>query len=271
MDRYRRRGLRVPVRTVVLTLLSAATITAGTAAWAGQDPPSLQAQPGPTTSGAGPTTQPGPTTTNAGPTTTAGPTTSGARPTTAPTRTTKPTGGGAPVPRPVPVTVTPAAGGPGTLVRLAADIRGCDLVHVYFYDRRSRGSGVNGGERPVSGLRVSGTRISATYTISARDAVGAGRFGVLCNLNHEGFRQGYAAFQVRSGSGSGGAAGGTNATNATTDVTAQAPDQTDSGVAGTTATIGDDGGFNPAWLLLPVGALLLGLAVWLGMRRRSAR
>jgi hypothetical protein len=266
VDRCRRRGLPVPVRTVVLTLLSAATITAGTAAWAGQPPPSLQAQPGPTTTGAGPTiTQPGPTITNPGPTITK------PGPTTAPTRSTKPTGGGGGPPGPVPVTVTPAAGGPGTVVRVAADIRGCDLVHVYFYDRRSRGSGVNGGERPVSGLRVSGTRISATYTISTRDAVGAGRFGVLCNLNHEGFRQGYAAFQVRSGSGSGGAAGGTNATNASTDVTAQAPDQTDSGVAGTTATIGDDGGFNLAWLLLPAGLLLLGLAVWLGMRWRAAR
>jgi len=156
------------------------------------------------------------------------------------------------------------------VVRLTSDIRGCDLASVFFYDRRSRGSGVNGGERPVSGLRVSGTRISATYQISARDAVGPARFGVLCNLNHEGFRQGYAAFLVRSGSGSGGAAGGTNATNAATDVTAQAPDQTDSAVAGTTATLGDDGGFNPAWLLLPAGLLLVGLAVWLGMRRRAA-
>ena len=161
-DERRRNSLRVAVRAAVL-VLTLATMTLTTAAWADQATATTNSQSRPTT-----TTRTGPTatTTKTGPTATT-------RSSTIPN----------PLPRSIPVTATPQAAGAGTTVKVTADVRGCDLVHAFFYDRKSKGSGVDGGGRPLDRLRITGNRwLAAQYNVTRSDAVGQGRFGVLCNL-----------------------------------------------------------------------------------------
>jgi len=161
--------------------------------------------------------------------------------------------------------VTPRAAGAGTTVKLAADVRGCDLVHTFFYDRKSKGSGVNSGGRPLSRLRITGNRwIAAEYTVTKRDAVGQGRFGVLCNLNHDNYREGYASFQVKAGGPSNDSGSSDNPTAGTKNPAIQVSDS-NTGLGGTAARTG--GGL--VWLLLPAGLLLL-VAVAAVLRLRRA-
>ena len=244
----RRSLLRTAVRAGVLAL---ATMTLATAAWADQAT---------TTTRVGPTT-----TTRIGPTTTSkiGPTTTRVGPTTTRSRTIQ-----NPLPRSIPVTVTPRAAGAGTTVKLAADVRGCDLVHTFFYDHRSKGSGVNGGGRPLARLRITGDRwLAAEYTVTTADAVGQGRFGVLCNLNHDNYREGYASFQVKAGGSSSDAGSGDNPTGGASNSTVQVSGS-DTGLGSPAARTGGGGG-GLAWLLLPAGLLLL-VAVAAVLRLRRA-
>ena len=163
------------------------------------------------------------------------------------------------------MTVTPRAAGAGATAKLAADVRGCDLVHTFFYDHRSKGSGVNGGGRPLARLRITGDRwLAAEYTVTKRDAVGQGRFGVLCNLHHDNYREGYASFQVKAGGSSSDAGSGDNPTGGASNSTVQVSGS-DTGLGSPAARTG--GGL--AWLLLPAGLLLL-VAVAAVLRLRRA-
>jgi hypothetical protein len=148
-------------------------MTLATAAWADQATATTNSQSGPTT------------TTRTGPTATRSSTIRN------------------PLPRSIPVTATPQAAGAGTTVKVTADVRGCDLVHAFFYDRKSKGSGVDGGGRSLGRLRITGNRwLAAEYTVMRSDADGQGRFEVLCNLHHDNYREGYATFQVKAGDAS---------------------------------------------------------------------
>jgi hypothetical protein len=260
----RRSSLRTAVRAGVLAL-TLGTMTLATAAWAGQatattnsqSGPTSTTRVGPTSSRVGPTSsRVGPTSTRIGPTSTRiGPTSTRIGPTSTrigPTSTTRIQN---PLPRSIPVTVTPRAAGAGTTVKLAADVRGCDLVHTFFYDRKSKGSGVNGGGRPLARLRITGDRwLAAEYTVTKRDAVGQGRFGVLCNLHHDNYREGYASFQVKAGGSSNDSDSGDNPTASTNNPTVQVS-ASDTGLDGL------------VWLLLPAGLLLVAVAAVLLLRR----
>jgi hypothetical protein len=248
MDGNRRRSvLRTTFRAGALAL---ATMTLATTAWAGQATTTTKSQAGPTTTiRLGPTT-----TTKIGSTTTTkiGPST------------TKSSAIQNPLPGSIPVTVTPQAAGAGTTVKLAANVRGCDLVHTFFYDRKSKGSGVNGGGRPLARPHISGNRwLAAEYTVTKRDAIGQGRFGVLCNLNHDNYREGYASFQVTAG-GSSSAAGSGDNPSAGTNNSAVQDSLSDTGLGGTAARTGGGG---LVWWLLPA-ALLLVVAVAAALRLR---
>jgi hypothetical protein len=152
-------------------------------------------------------------------------------------------------------------------VKVAADVRGCDLVHAFFYDRNSKGSGVDGGGRPLARLRITDNRwLAAEYTVTRRDAVGQGRFGVLCNLHHDNYREGYATFQVKAGDASNDSGSGDNPTAATNNSTVQGP-SSDTGLGGTAARTSGGG---LVWLLLPAGLLLLAVAAVLRLRRAGS-
>jgi hypothetical protein len=257
-DERRRSSLRAAVRAAVLAL-TLATMTLATAAWADQAPATTNSQPGPTTTiriGPTTTTKIGPTTTTKiGPTTTTkiGPTT------------TKSSTIQDPLPRSIPVTATPRAAGAGTTVKVAADVRGCDLVHAFFYDRNSKGSGVDGGGSPLGRLRITDNRwLAGEYTVTRRDAVGQGRFGVLCNLHHDNYREGYASFQVKAGDSSNDSGSGDNPPAGTNNSTVQGP-SSDAGLGGTARS-----GGGLVWLLLPAGLLLLAVAAVLRLRRAGS-
>jgi hypothetical protein len=249
----RRSSLRTAVRAGVLAL-TLATMTLATAAWAGQATATTNSQSGPTS-----TTRVGPTSSRVGPTSTrVGPTSTRIGPTST-TRIQNP------LPRSIPVTVTPRAAGAGARVKLAADVLGCDLVQTFFYDRKSKGSGVNGGGRPLARLRLTGNRwLTAEYTVTKRDAVGPGTFGVLCNPHHDNHREGYASFQVKAGASSSGSGSGNNPTAGTNNPTVQVSTSNNE-LGSTAAHTGGGGGL--VWLLLPAGLLLLAVAAALLLRR----
>jgi hypothetical protein len=254
-DERRRNSLRVAIRAAVL-VLTLATMTLTTAAWADQATATTNSQSGPTTM-----TRTGPTAT----TTRTGPTATTTR--TGPTATTRSSTIPNPLPRSIPVTATPQAAGAETMVKVTADVRGCDLVHAFFYDRKSKGSGVDGGGRPLDRLRITGNRwLAAQYNVTRSDAVGPGRFRVMCNLHHHNYREGYATFQVKAGDASNDSGSGDNPAAGTNNSTLQGP-SSDAGLDGTAART--SGGL--VWLLLPAGLLLIALAAWLRLRQATAR
>jgi hypothetical protein len=246
---YRHRPLRIAVRTAVLALaLAAGTITLGVAAWADE----------PVQGGDAQSQQPTPTTK---------PT-----PTTQPTPTTKPTPTSTPAPptpvRPIRVTVSPPAGSAGTTVQLTAQVGQCHQVYAYFYDSKSDGVTIAGGAKPIKPLRVSAGTLTASYTLTRKDATGPARFTAVCGLTDGTARAGEASFQVRvprpgpgpspSPSPGPGPGGG--------DGPLQVPSRVDTGLGGTA-----DRGIDPVWLLLPAGLLLIAMAVALRLRQVTAR
>jgi len=285
----RRSRLGIAVWTVVLALmLAAGTMTLGVAAWAdepaqGHDAQSQQAtpptqppptQPPPTQP---PPTQPPPTQpppTQPPPTQ---PPPTQPPPTQPPPTQVKPT---QPTPtqvkpthpntlrpvRPIPVTVTPRAGGVGTTVTLTAEVGHCQQVYAYFYDSKSDGVTIAGGAKPIKPLRVTTDgRLTASYTVTRKDATGPARFTAVCGLEDGTARAGEASFQVRAPSGGGtGAGGGDN--NANRNNGTQIPTQIDTGLGGTA-----DRGIDPLWLLLPAGLLLIALGAGLWLRQTTAR
>ena len=245
---HRRSPFGFAVWTVVLALtLAAGTITLGAAAWADEPAQGSDAQSQQPT----PTTQTKPTTTPPKPTSTSTPS--------------------PPPPRqPIRVTVTPPAGGAGTTVQLTAEVGQCHRVYAWFYDSKSEGLTIAGGAKPIKPLRVTAAgRLTASYTLTRKDATGPARFTAVCGYPDGTARAGQASFQVRAPGGGTGAGSGDNNTNRNaanrTDGT-QIPTQIDTGLGGTA-----DGGIDPVWLLLPAGLLLIAVAAWLRLRQATAR
>ena len=101
-------------------------------------------------------------------------------------------------PKSLPVTVSPRSAKWGTTVKLTADLRGCtrpNAAEGFFYDRK--GWGVDGAAKPLISEPVTGGRwYTAQYQLTKWDAVGQGRFGVVCDFNLPTERSGYASLQV---------------------------------------------------------------------------
>jgi hypothetical protein len=171
-----------------------------------------------------------------------------------------------PPPGRVYVTVTPRAGGPGTTVKLSADVRGgCDPAVAFFQDRK--GWRVTGATTPVTILRLTDRQLLAQYTVSSKDAVGWGRFGVSCGMRTDSYRVGYASFRVLSRAvvepgplhDPGGPVYHPKGP-------VQVPTRIDTGLGGTA-----NGGLDPMLLLPAAGLLLIAVAVGLRLRKASRR
>jgi hypothetical protein len=162
----------------------------------------------------------------------------------------------------VSVALSQRAGGRGTTVRITAEVRGgCDPAYAFFQDRK--GWGVSSANKRATILRLTDRQLVATYTVTRKDAVGSGRFGVSCNMRTDSHRVGYASFRVLApnGGGSGGNDPIDNPNNPT-----QFPKRIDTGQGGTA-----DGAVDPTWLLLPAGLLLIALAAALRLRQAATR
>jgi hypothetical protein len=170
---------------------------------------------------------------------------------------------------PVVVRVTPQAGGPGTVVRLSAETPECQDVQVAFYDRK--GVRTYRAAKGLTWQRVTPRRVTGQYTVTSKDAVGQGRFVVICFLYHNPPFDGYpgsASFQVRAAGTSISPASGSD-----TDGNGgppQTPSRIDTGLGGTADGAGR-GGLDPAWLLPSAGLLLIVLAAGLRLRQATAR
>jgi hypothetical protein len=166
---------------------------------------------------------------------------------------------------PVPVRVTPQAGGRGTTVRITAEVGRCQTVHVWFYDSKSDGLTEAGGAKRIVPLRVTdaGT-VTAKYTLTRKNATGPARFRVVCNIDIDNARVGEASFRVLASNGGG--SGGNSAT-ANGNHNTQFPKRIDTGLGGTAD--GDHrGGIDPIQLPPLAGLLLITAAV--GIRVRQA-
>jgi hypothetical protein len=164
---------------------------------------------------------------------------------------------------PVPVQVTPQAAGRGTTVKITAQVERCQRIHIWFYDHKSEGVTEAGGAKRVAPQTVTDAgRLTASYTLTRRDAIGPARFTVVCGIDDDNTRVGEARFRVLSSDGT-----GKNTTNRNDG--SQLPNRIDTGLGGTA----DDGGPDPTRLLLPAGLLLIALGAGLGLRQavRSRR
>ena len=178
-------------------------------------------------------------------------------------------------PESLPVTVSPKAGGRGTTVTITARTGQCPLgVHIWFYDSKSDGVTEAGGAKRVGPWRISNAgTLTASYTLTRRDATGPARFSVVCSIDDGHFSAGDAGFRVLASNsqGSGGSPSGGNDQTPNRNDT-QLPNRIDTGLGGT-ADDGDQGGLDPTRLLLPAGLLLLVIGAGLGLRHsvRSRR
>jgi hypothetical protein len=177
----------------------------------------------------------------------------------------------------VSVALSRRAGGPGTTVRITAEVRGgCDPADAFFQDRK-------GANRPATILRLTDRQLVATYTVSSNDAAGWGRFGVSCNMRTDRHRIGYATFQVRtqpppptsgptppSGGGDPNPPAGGGQVDYGNGGTIQLPDRIDTGQGGT-ADGTRHSGVDPLWLLPLAGLLLIAVALGLRLRQTSRR
>jgi hypothetical protein len=166
---------------------------------------------------------------------------------------------------PIPVRVTPQAGGRGTTVQITAEVGRCQTVHVWFYDSKSDGLTEAGGAKGIVPLRVTdaGT-VTAEYTLTRKNATGPARFRVVCNIDIDNARVGEASFRVLASNGGG---SGNNSATANGNHNTQFPKRIDTGLGGTTD--GDlRGGIDPIQLLPLAGLLLITAAV--GIRVRQA-
>jgi hypothetical protein len=162
---------------------------------------------------------------------------------------------------PVPVRVTPQAAGRGTTVKVTAEVGWCQRIHIWFYDSKSEGLTEAGGAKRIEpNLPVEAGTVTASYTLTRKDAIGPARFTVVCGTDIDHARVGETSFRVL---GSGGGSGGDDPTG--NDRT-QLPKRIDTGL-GPTA----DGGIDPVWLLLPAGLLLIALAAALRLRQATTR
>jgi hypothetical protein len=88
------------------------------------------------------------------------------------------------------VAVSPQAGGPGTTVKISADVSGCTQP------KSAKGTFYVPAARPLIRQGVIGGRFTAQYLVTKRDPVGLGRFGVVCDNAIPGF----APFRVKPSS-----------------------------------------------------------------------
>jgi hypothetical protein len=162
---------------------------------------------------------------------------------------------------PVPVWVTPKAATRGTTVKITAEVGWCQQIHIWFYDSKSDGLTMAGGAKPIEpNLPIEDGKVTASYTLTRKNAIGPARFRVVCGIDPDHARVGEASFRVL---GSGGGSGGHHPPG---NDRIQLPKRVDTGLGPTV-----DSGIDPVWLLLPAGLLLIALAVALRLRQATRR
>lgn len=162
---------------------------------------------------------------------------------------------------PVKVRATPRAGGPGTTVRITADLPECDKLQMDLYDSKGRKS-----KGTVKGLALEGRRLTGRYTVSSRDPVGQMRSVVTCFLGHDPVYHGSASFRVLAATGGG--SGGNDQIANGNDRT-QLANRIDTGQGGTANGPSQDG-LDPTLLLPVAGLLLIAVAGGLWLRQTTA-
>jgi hypothetical protein len=163
----------------------------------------------------------------------------------------------------VPVRVSPQEAARGTTVKITAEVGRCQLIHIWFYDSKTDGLTEAGGAKLITPYRVTdaGT-LTASYTLTRKNAVGPARFRVVCGIDDDNGRFGEASFRVL-----GSTATGTKSTTNRNDGS-QVPNRIDTGLGGTADDDGP-GGLDPTRLLLPAGLLLIIVGAGLGLRQAA--
>jgi hypothetical protein len=164
----------------------------------------------------------------------------------------------------VPVRVSPQEAARGTTVKITAEVGRCQRIHIWFYDSKTDGLTEAGGAKLITPYRVTdaGT-LTASYTLTRKNAIGPARFRVVCGIDDDHGRFGEGSFRVLGSN-----ATGTKSTTNRNDGS-QVPNRIDTGLGGTADDAGQ-GGFDPTRLLLPAGLLLIIIGAGLGLRQ-SAR
>ena len=169
---------------------------------------------------------------------------------------------------PVPVRVTPKAAARGTTVKITAEVGWCQQIHIWFYDSKSDGLNMAGGAKPIKpNLPIEDGKITASYTLTRKNAIGPARFTVVCGIDIDHARVGEASFRVLTSNGQ--PPGGNNQTANHNDNT-QLPNRIDTGQGGT-ADDTNQGGLDPVVVLPAAGLVLILLAAGLWLRQRTAR
>ena len=170
---------------------------------------------------------------------------------------------------PVPVRVTPQAAARGTTVKITAEVGWCQRIHILFYDHKSDGLTMAGGAKPITpNLPIEDGKVTASYTLTRKNAIGPARFRVVCGIDIDNVRVGEASFRVLASNGH--PSGGNNQTANRNDRT-QLPNRIDTGQGGTADGTGPGGGLDPVVLLPAAGLLLITLAAGLWLGQRTAR
>ena len=165
---------------------------------------------------------------------------------------------------PVPVRVTPQAAARGTTVRITAE-GPCRWAYIWFYDSKADGLTEAGGAKRVAPVQFSedGT-LTASYTLTRRDATGPATFRVVCGIDPDQARDGEASFRVLAAKGQRSGGNGQAANRNDT----QLPNRIDTGQGGT-ADDAAQGGLDPTRLLLPAGLLLIVIGAGLGLHQAA--
>jgi hypothetical protein len=169
---------------------------------------------------------------------------------------------------PVPVRVTPQAAGRGTTVKITAEVGWCQRIHIWFYDSKADGLTMAGGAKPIAPqLPIEAGTVTASYTLTRKDAIGPARFRVVCGIDIDNARVGEASFRVLAPNGGG--TGGDDPVNDPNKPT-QLPKRVDTGQGGTADGTGHDG-LDPMLLLPAAGLVLIALAAGLWLRQTTTR
>jgi hypothetical protein len=168
---------------------------------------------------------------------------------------------------PIPVRVTPKAASRGTTVKITAEVGWCQQIHIWFYDHKSDGLTMAGGAKPITpNLPIEDGKVTASYTLTRKNAIGPARFTVVCGIDIDHARVGEASFRVLAANGQ---PSGGNDQTANRDDT-QLPNRIETGQGGTANGV-SNGGLDPAWLLPAAGLVLITLALGLWLRQSIAR
>jgi hypothetical protein len=137
-----------------------------------------------------------------------------------------------------------------------------------FYDSKSDGLTQAGGAKPIApNLPIENGKVTASYTLTRKNATGPARFRVVCGLDIDNVRVGEASFRVLASNGQ--PSGGNGQTANRNDRT-QLPNRIDTGQGGTGDGTGQGGGLDPV-VLPAAGLLLITLAAGLWLGQRTAR